>query len=301
MSQVSVIVPTFNRAEIFERALNSVLRQTYTDWELILVDDGSTDATAAVFNRWRTENPTPRVRYIRSENRGVSAARNLGLQLSQSAWLAFLDSDDEWLSDKLARQMELTERFVLIHGEEIWIRRGVRVNPMKKYRKMGGRIFSRCVDLCFVSPSTAMVRRDVLQAAGGFREDFPVCEDYELWLRLSARHDAGFVAAPVTTKYGGHADQLSRRHHSMDYYRVKALVPFLEERDEISPAERVHVAQTVIYKSDILLNGYDKHGQRENVAEVCSYRECALSSLTQYHNAHSAAERFPRSVSTLTL
>ena len=297
-----MIVPTFNRRQVLAKALQSVVRQTFTDWELIVVDDGSTDDTEVFFHDWlRAQSLTQRVYYINIANGGVSRARNHGVHASTAPWLAFLDSDDEWLSDKLERQLELTSQFQFIHGEEIWIRKGVRVNPMKKHAKSGGRIFNRCVDVCCVSPSTVMLHRDLYAQMNGFREDFPVCEDYELWLRISARQELGFINSPLILKYGGHPDQLSLQAKHMDFFRVKALQPFLTNQRDLSPEERAHVAQTILTKTTILLNGMAKHENLRDQDQVQSWRDEASSILAQLHKTHSAAERLPRSELTLVL
>lgn len=274
MAFVSVIIPTHNRAHTLLRALESVRTQTFSNWELIVIDDGSTDGTQAVVKQWMEANETP-ITYLQtadlqqgeSKPLGVSAARNWGARAATGEWLAFLDSDDEWLPEKLELQMGLlnevssTEKgtWNLIHGEEIWIRNGVRVNPMKKHAKSGGRIFSRCVELCCISPSTALVKRELFDRLGGFREDFPVCEDYELWLRICSLGEVGFVETPVIKKYGGHADQLSRKYKAMDFFRVVALVPFLSST-EISEDEREAVVSSIKSRCEILLKGVAKHG-----------------------------------------
>ncbi len=286
---------------MLERAIGSVLAQNFVDWELIVMDDGSTDATPEFLRALQASWDRPqRLLCARQPNRGVSEARNQAAALGTAEWVALLDSDDEWMPDKLARQWELTADFRWIHGEEIWMRKGWRVNASPKHAKSGGRIFSRCVELCCVSASTVLVHAPLLHELGGFRADFPVCEDYDLWLKLAARFEAGFIAEPVTIKHGGHEDQLSRRFHSMDYYRAKALMPFLEDQS-LSEVERLHVAGTVVEKSEILINGYRKHGQERNVGEVLSWRAQALSALTQLQIAHSAAESRPRSLDNLSL
>ncbi len=203
------------------------------------------------------------------------------------------------------------EQYVWLHGEEIWIRDGVRVNPMNKHRKLGGHIFSRCVELCCVSPSAVLIRKDIFHALGGFRQDFPVCEDYELWLRLASRYPVGFVEQPVLLKYGGHADQLSRRFKAMDYFRCKALVPFLLS-EEIPKNELSLVAAAVIEKCDILVNGYIKHGNLENMLDVREWRAMALRALEELndqdfkdfndsHSTHSTTDFRPRSEDTVIL
>lgn len=293
VSQISVILPTFNRKDVLERALESVARQTFQDWELIVVDDGSTDRSAEFFSEWKQRrNLIEKVKFLRTPNAGVSRARNLAVNQASSPWLAFLDSDDEWLPEKLSEQFKLAGKFLLIHSEEIWIRNGVRVNPMKKHVKSGGRVFSRSVDLCFISPSTVMMNRELFLSSGGFREDFPVCEDYEMWLRMSSRHEVGYLPTALTVKYGGHADQLSLQFHSMDLFRVRALLPFLSD-ENISAAERFYVAEAIVAKSAILLAGYEKHGNLIHKEEVVAARQRALSCFTQLHSTNSVTERLP--------
>lgn len=274
MPLFSVVVPTFNRADVLLRALDSVAKQGWQAWELIVVDDGSTDDTANVMDNWLRENHTlgSQVKYLKTENRGVSAARNLGVQNSAGQWLCFLDSDDEWLPNKLAEQVKLTSDFKWIHGEEIWIRHGVRVNAMKKHAKSGGDIFERCVELCCVSPSTVAIERSLFESSGGFREDYPVCEDYELWLRLSVENRIGFVSEPIIKKYGGHEDQLSGRYKAMDYYRVKALMPFLENKD-LSPEQKQTVFASIQHRCSVLLKGYEKHQNFSNWDEVIRWQK----------------------------
>jgi glycosyltransferase involved in cell wall biosynthesis len=271
----SAIIPTHNRAETLERALNSVARQTVLPTKLIVIDDHSTDRTEELVRAWiLRENPGFEVIYKKAEGRGVSAARNLGAKLAGAEWLAFLDSDDEWLPEKLEKQLALSDRFLLIHTQENWIRNGTLVSQPKKYQKSGGRIFNRCVDLCFVSPSTVLLKADLFNEMNGFREDFPVCEDYELWLRISALFDVGFIEQPLINKYGGHADQLSMQHKAMDYYRAKALVPILHNAS-LAQAEKNHAAQVLFKKCEILLAGYNKHGNLTNLEEVQGWRHSA--------------------------
>lgn len=293
MTKISVIVPTFNRAQTLARALNSLRVQSLPPFEIIVIDDGSTDTTKELVDEW-TKAFKGELIYHRTINRGVSAARNLGAQLARGEWLAFLDSDDEWLPRKLELQSQLMDRFPLIHGEEIWIRNGTRVNQMKKHKKSGGRIFSRCVDLCCVSPSSSLIEKELFLKLNGFREDFPVCEDYELWLRISARHQVGFIEQPVVIKYGGHEDQLSRRYRAMDFYRARALVQFLESLD-ITEVERQHVIQTLIKKCGILIQGYRKHHNLTDLATVQGWLARALNAQSAIQMAHSVTERFPRS------
>lgn len=269
---ISVIVPTYNRGTTLPRAVSSILAQSYKNFDLWIVDDGSQDGT----EDWvksellsTPDNPIA-IHYVRTEQKGVSHARNVAIRASTGAWLAFLDSDDEWLPHKLEKQMEmaaLKPELPLIHGEEIWVRNGVRVNPMKKHQKSGGRIFKNSVALCCISPSTSLIRRDVLNSVGLFREDFPVCEDYDLWLRITSQYDVGFVEEPIIVKYGGHEDQLSRAYKAMDYYRLIALKN-ISVSPHISDEEKESVRDAMKKKCEILLRGFERHDNWTHFEEV---------------------------------
>jgi len=224
---ISVIIPTYERADRLVRAVESVLDQSDAGCELIVVDDGSTDATAQRMASYGT-----RLRYHRRDHSGVSAARNEGARLARGEWLAFLDSDDEWLSGKVSEQRRFhrdNPDVPVSQTGEIWIRNGVRVNPCKHHAKPRGDVFDASLDRCLVSPSAVMLRRDVFDDIGGFDEDLPVCEDYDLWLRLGSRVHFGLIEEALVVKYGGHEDQLSRQYWAMDRFRVAAIGKLLEE------------------------------------------------------------------------
>ena len=255
--QVSVVVPTFNRREVLPRALDSILAQTFSDWELIVVDDGSADGTAELVERDYSD-----ARLSVQENRGVSAARNAGIASARGEWIAFLDSDDAWLPEKLERQMEALESepgHRLCHTEEIWIRDGQRVNPAAKYAKAGGRIYQRCLPLCCISPSSVVMRRDLLQETGGFDESLEVCEDYDLWLRVTAREPVLFLDEQLLYKHGGHDDQLSTKHWGMDRFRVRALQRVLDD-GLVSGEDERRTLETLVEKLEILIEGARKRG-----------------------------------------
>ena len=223
MSLVSVVIPTFDRLAVLKRAIQSVLSQTHTNLELIVVDDASTDETLSYLKDIKDS----RLKVISlSENRGVSFARNRGIEVAQGELIALLDSDDEWLKRKLEKQVEFLKEnplLNLVHCNEKWIRNGHHLNQKKIHRKEGGRIFARALHLCLISPSAVVIRKNFLQSIGLFREDFPVCEDYELWLRITASEDIGFLEEVLLIKYGGHDDQLSHRYTAMDFWRVRAM------------------------------------------------------------------------------
>ena len=244
--------------------MESVLGQSYKDFELIVVDDASDDKTRSILEK----RSGIRVLYLDS-HRGVSAARNRGVSMARGEWVAFLDSDDEWLPKKLEKQLELMARdkVKLVHSEEIWIRNGRRVNPRKKHRKFGGDIFEKCLKLCLISPSAVLMKKELFEEMGGFDEEFPVCEDYDLWLKITSLHRVGFVSEPLIVKYGGHADQLSQQYKSMDYWRVRALERILKLRT-FESALRKKVVDEMCYKAKILEMGMEKHGNRKNLSYI---------------------------------
>lgn len=265
MIQVSVIIPTFNRSEKVAKAIQSVLLQTGADYELIVVDDGSEDDTAS-----KIKKKFPAVKYFFQANRGPAAARNIGLKHARGKWIAFLDSDDEWTAGKLKAQLDFFEQnpdYAIAQTEEIWIRSGRRVNPMKKHQKSGGFIFEKCLPLCRVSPSAVMIHKEVFEVAGFFDESLPACEDYDLWLRVAARFPVGLISKPYVIKYGGHSDQLSRRFPAMDRFRIQALIKILKS-GVLSPDQENAARKTLEEKSRIYIQGALKRAKEKEIAEL---------------------------------
>jgi len=263
--EIAVIIPTYNRRELVTRAVSSVLVQTYPPVEVIVVDDGSDDGTASVLRETFGE----RITVLRhAERRGVSAARNTGIQASTAPWVAFLDADDEWHPTKLEEQVRYHEEhpdLLISQCDEVWIRHGVRVNPMKKHRKQGGWIFQACLPLCIVSPSAVLIHRSVLEEVGLFDEELPVCEDYDLWLRISHRFQIGFLPRLLLTRYGGHPDQLSRSVPVMDRFRIRAMEKQLQA-DLPLPWRRA-LLEELVRKCRIVAQGARKRGLQQRATE----------------------------------
>jgi glycosyltransferase involved in cell wall biosynthesis len=226
-----------------------------------VVDDGSTDDTEGLICR-----QFPDVRYLQQENRGVAAARNRGIREAKGEWLAFLDSDDEWLPDKLERQLDALRdepEFLLCHTNETWIRRGNRVNPMKKHTKSGGYIFRKCLPLCVISPSSVLIHGGLFERVGLFDESLPACEDYDLWLRITSILPVLYLEQPLIMKYGGHADQLSRRHWGMDRFRIRALEKVIDS-ETLADEDRRAAVRMLLEKIDIYLVGARKRGKKND-------------------------------------
>jgi glycosyltransferase involved in cell wall biosynthesis len=255
MPAVSVIIPTYNRAWALKRAIDSVLAQDFHDFEIVVVDDGSIDNTPEILQSY------PQICVVRQDRRGVSAARNAGIARVVGHLITFLDSDDLWLPGKLSAQVDFFNSrpdALICQTEEIWIRNGNHVNPKKRHKKYSGMIFEQSLELCIVSPSAVMMRRCLFDKIGAFDETFPICEDYDLWLRTSCRFPVYLIETPLVIKYGGHADQLSKRWGA-DRFRIKALKKILESDLLNSSQYRATVAalrnKCAIYASGCLKRG----------------------------------------------
>lgn len=273
---ISVVIPTRDRSAMLRRAIESVLCQTRPPDELVVVDDGSSDDTS----KWLPTSYA-NIRYIGQGPCGVGAARNRGIRESTGSWVAFLDSDDEWMPNKLARQMEAlvqNPNHRVCHTDEIWIRRGRRVNPKQKHAKSGGWIFQRCLPLCMISPSSVVIHRGVFDEVGMFDEDLPVCEDYELWLRVCSTYSVLYVDEPLVIKYGGHADQLSKRYWGMDRFRIRALEGILQS-SSLTPDERAAALKTLVDKIGVYLTGARKRGKTDEIEDYETKRATYIARL----------------------
>lgn len=263
--KISVIIPTYNRKHTLQRAIDSVLSQTFKPYEIIIVDDGSKDGT----KEWLLQN-YPSVQYIHQPNNGVSSARNKGIQISQGSWIALLDSDDEWMPEKLeyqSRFIEVNKDSSFCHTNEIWIRNGVRVNQMKKHKKYGGDIFKHCLDICRISPSSSIINKDVFEEVGAFDESLTVCEDYDLWLRVTAKFNILFLDEPLIKKYGGHLDQLSRVPEGIEQYRIRSLEKILS-MGLLTETQFRSAKDMLIHKLNIYAKGLKKRDKYEELTST---------------------------------
>ena len=290
MSTVSVVIPTFNREGFIEQCVVSALQQSKKPDEVIVVDDGSSDKTWDVlrtlgFSDSKEERNS--LRYIFQRNKGVSAARNLGIKAAKFRYIAFLDSDDLWLEKKLEKQISSLEsqsiRYRLSHTNEIWVRNGVRVNAHLKHEKNGGDIFIQCLKLCCISPSSSLVDRSVFDDFGFFDENLPACEDYDFWLRFCAFEDVHFVNEHLLIKNGGHDQQLSKKHWGMDRFRVTALENLLKNQS-LSEFKRKETIKELIFKLQVLIDGGRKRKKDAFVKKLDKKKTMLEAILTNERN-----------------
>ena len=254
---VTVIIPTYNRGWIIHEAIDSVLDQDFNDYELIVVDDGSEDNTLEILEAYGKA-----IKVLQQGNRGVSAARNRGIEEATGRLIAFLDSDDLWLPKKLSTQVKFFENnadALINQTQEIWNRNGLRVNPKKRHHKFSGMIFERSLELCLVSPSAVMIAKDLFDTVGVFDENLPACEDYDLWLRISCRYPVHLTDLPLVIKRGGHDDQLSKGV-GLDKYRIQSLLKIIES-DLLLPQQYQAAITTLKEKCEVYAGGCRKRGR----------------------------------------
>jgi glycosyltransferase involved in cell wall biosynthesis len=245
---VSVVIPTFNYARFLPETLDSAIEQTFTDIEIIVVDDGSTDATPEVIQPYLADR---RVRYHRGDHRGTSAARNIGIRLARAPLVAFLDSDDIWLPEKLQRQVPLFERdpqVAVVYSRRLSIDEHGRPLPLGERPLHRGQVLGALFRQNFICFSSGVVRRSALEAVGMCDEGIDLSIDFDLWLRLAARYRLDYVDEPLVKYRTGHPSLSTRR------------------------LERLHVARFVM---DRFLNEYggrqllSRSAIRLGMAELC--------------------------------
>lgn len=261
----SVVIPTYNRLRYVQRAIKSVLEQTMQPEEIIVIDDGSTDNTA---NELKKYFPSIKL-YSNQKNYGVSHARNRGAEHASGNWLAFLDSDDTWHPTKLEEQAKFLKsrnEIILCHTEEKWIREGKEIKQPAYLDKSDDQIFIKSLQRCIICPSSVIIKKRVFFEIGMFREDLPVCEDYDLWLRTLINYKISYLSSQLVTKYGGHADQLSTQHWGMDRFRIQSLEGLLKFH-ELNESKLILVYEALIEKLDLLAKGFAKNNKHQEANE----------------------------------
>lgn len=224
--RVSVITPTYNRADFLGEAIDSMLAQTFDDFEMIIVDDGSTDGTRALVEQYSDD---PRIRCFFQENQGQSVARNLGIGKSTGEFICFLDSDNVWLPERLERSLAAFEgdpSADIVYADNITIDEHGREIGRDAMPRYSGRITHQLLKDNFVSINTTMIRRHCLEAMGGFSPDDRLAEDYSLWLRLSTRYAFRYVPE-FWSKYRVMDDQISSDKDKRFWSNERLLRQFL--------------------------------------------------------------------------
>lgn len=261
---VSAIIPSFNRAELTLRAIHSVLNQSYQNIELIVVNDGSHEDYLTVQQILEEKKGI----YLETENQGVSAARNLGIELSKGEYIALLDSDDEWLADKIYKQVEVISenpKYPIVQALERWNRNGKIITVPKHLSPAHGESFKKAVDHCCIGPSSALIRRELFNEIGLFDPCLRICEDYELWIRILDKYPVFCIQEELSIKYGGHTDQLSRSEVGIDRFRVYALIKYLMNANDL---EKISIVkQGIMKRLKILISGAEKRGLIDRVQE----------------------------------
>ncbi len=259
-SSVSVIIPSYNRLHLLQNAIDSVVSQSVVPCEVIVVDDGSSDGTVLGVFKASLRNNRAFMRVLRMRHCGMpGAVRNVGIRHARGDYIAFLDSDDVWLADKLALQLPLMKRYDVCHTREVWMRDGVEISQKKQRHTRFGDMFADALHKCTIGPSTALMHRRIFEKHGLFREDLRIAEDYELWLRISARESIGYVDTPLVVKNSRKdTPQLSREFPYIENFRIAALEPLVQGR--VFPREKQGLAEKVLKrKLDIWNTGAKKH------------------------------------------
>lgn len=272
---VSVILPTYNRVRFLERSIHSVMKQTYRNWELIVIDDGSTDDT----KEYITKNIThwneslskanafqPNVMYCRTENKGVSSARNFGISQSKGEWISFLDSDDEWDPKKILKQIQFhrdNPSLSFSQTNEIWNKKGNSFEPKGKFKKLSGFYLKESLKTCMITTSSFFAKREIYESIGGFREELKSCEDYDLWNRIFVLgYEIGLLEENLLTRYGGHDDQLSMQYKAMERFRLYSLFLLYQEvktkSNNLTKDTLLEISEVIELKLDVFLRGRQK-------------------------------------------
>lgn len=209
---VSVVIATYNYGRYLAGAIDSVLAQTFQDFEIIVVDDGSTDDTARVIDPYMAD---PRVRYLRHEHLGQPRTKNAGIRAGKGRYVAFLDADDLWLPTKLEKQVRLFERDHESRVAVVYTRRGWIDESGQEFERgeripLRGEVLAPLFHRPFICFSSSMVRRSVLEEVGLFDETTQYSIDYDLWLRIALKYHFDFVDEPLVLYRSGHANMSSR-------------------------------------------------------------------------------------------
>lgn len=258
MIKVSAVIPVYNRTDTLKDAVESVLFQDYSNIEIIVVDDGSETDLSVILK--------PYLHFINfiklDRNYGVSRARNEGIKAANGEFIAFLDSDDVWLPFKISHQLELMQKegTKVCHTHEFWFKTDRFINQSKKHTRYGGEIFPHILDICRISDSSLMVARDVFDVSGMFNEDMKVCEDYELFLRITSQFKVSYSEKKCIIKRSITDDQLSASIKHIESIRMVALENFIQNSKNLRPDLKEAALSELERKKTIVLSGLKSSG-----------------------------------------
>lgn len=229
-SLISIIMPAYNAEKFIRESIESVLSQTYQNWELLIVNDASTDNTIKIVQTYLAD---PRIRVINlNENGGLAHARNAGIEKAAGKYITFLDSDDLWTPDKLARQVEyhkqhpeipISHTRYIMFNEKGEIKRSLRIRLRPSFTKHG-LLYKRLLSENIIGVLTVMIQSSVIKSVGGFDDNLRSAEDYDLWLRLSKKNIPFGYLKKSLAKYRVHINSLSRSISKFKKERKKLLV-----------------------------------------------------------------------------
>jgi glycosyltransferase involved in cell wall biosynthesis len=189
---VSVVIPTFNRVSLLKETVESVRTQTYRDFEIIVIDDGSTDGT------WQWLIHQTDIRAFRQPNQGIAASRNHGISRARGEWIAFLDHDDLWMADKLQIQMDYVATnpdVALVSARHV--RLGKRIKQPTKVSWISGDLFAEVFSQSFIHTSSVIIRKDVLQSIEGFDPQYRFADEFDVWLKISRQFPIAYINKPL--------------------------------------------------------------------------------------------------------
>ena len=270
---VSVIIPTYNRAHLIGKAIKSVLNQTYQDFEIIVVDDGSTDNTGEIVKSFDNF----KIRYIsNSNNRGASAARNTGIRASQGEYIALLDSDDEWLPEKLDKQIKVLQNkspeVGVAYSDVLYIdKNGKNMNRKLSNPGKEGYIYEDLLGENYVgTPSALLIKKECFNRVGLFDDLLNAQDDWDMWIRIAKYYRFAFIKVPLV-KYRLHSNRISENLELKIITENKILVKYT---NELKKRRGVHSKHYFNIGNKFCHMGKTKEGRRYLLKAISLYPFC---------------------------
>lgn len=269
---VSVIIPTYNRANLVGKAIKSVLSQTYQDFEIIVIDDGSTDNTEEVIRSFKDK----KVKYIKKykKNKGISVARNIGIKMARGKYIALLDSDDEWLPEKLDKQSKVLQS----ESPEVGVVCSWSYNIDEKGNyiskrclpKKGGYIYEDLLSTNPISVPTVLIRKECFNRVGLFDDLLNAQEDWDMWIRIAKYYRFALIKVPLV-KYRLHSNQISK---NLGVKIITANRILVKHANELKKRPRVHSKHYFYIGNRLCHMGKTKEGRKYLIKAISLYPFC---------------------------